>query len=73
MKMSGWVGKSTHIQSKKLSLKEAQLDLAGKEICCSYLLSRHLDYKPRNIGYTSLCIRLFVLSQLFRIYGHKFF
>ena len=39
MKMGGWVGKGMRIQSENLSQKEAELALAGKEICWSPLLS----------------------------------
>ena len=70
--MGGWV--KAHISSQKiLSQKEAELVLVGKEDGWSHLLSRDRDYKPWNNGYTCVCIHLFVLSQLIRIYGQKFF
>ena len=39
----------------------------------SHLLSRDRDRQLRNNEYTCVFICLFVLNQLIRIYGHKFF
>ena len=68
----GWV--KAHVSSQKiLSQKEVELVLAGKEIRWSHLLLQDQDIEPQNIGYTCVYICLFVLSQLIRIYDHKFF
>ena len=70
----GWEwGVKAQVSSwENLSQKEAELVLAGKETGWSHLFSQDLDYEPQNIGYTCVFIRLFVSSQLIRIYGHKF-